>query len=362
VTAARAGIFAFLLSMALAAPTAAEPARILILIDDAQQEIARRLHAELGAAGFEVVAEPASMEETSRPALERAAREAGAVAALRVRQLPGSVEVWVTDRVTGKTVLREVVLPPEGANDVDRDALVAVRVVELLRASLLEIESSLPPRGEVATPPAAARALVAPVRKPAPPAPAPAPVPTIVAETPAPPRLRVGLGPAVGLSPGGFGPSGQAVLDLRYAPVPHLDVALAVVAPIVPVGVEADVGSATVVFTQFGAEVAFVLAPVDSEWNAALGVGTALSWMHVDGSADPPFEEHADDLLTAFPYARLLGSYGLSRIVRLVLDARIGGALPRPVVSIADRAEASWGRPAAIVGLDLEIGIDLGLP
>src|ERR1035437_9780285 len=96
-----------------------------------------RLRAELGAMGFDLVEMLADDGAPARAALEENARSLGAIAAVRLVPSGGGVEVWIVDRVTGKTVLREIVRP-EGPSG-EADAMVAMRAVELLRASLLAI-------------------------------------------------------------------------------------------------------------------------------------------------------------------------------------------------------------------------------
>src|SRR5882724_11164477 len=71
-------------------------------------ELETRLRAELAIAGFESVALDA-FAESDRASLERAARASGSFAAIAVvRRGKLNAEVWVADRVTGKTVLRTV--------------------------------------------------------------------------------------------------------------------------------------------------------------------------------------------------------------------------------------------------------------
>ena len=68
---------------------------------------------------------------------------------------PGSAELWVIDRVTGKTVVRRV---NAAAGDPARAAeILAVRAVELLRASFLEL--AITPDAEAAPRPATAPAV-----------------------------------------------------------------------------------------------------------------------------------------------------------------------------------------------------------
>jgi hypothetical protein len=96
-----------------------------------------RMHGELTAAGFDVQVSATSADEDARSSLERIANQAGADAVLAILgdNPLESVEVWVVDRVTGKSVVRRLVNQP----DSDRPAeLLAVRALELLRASFLE--------------------------------------------------------------------------------------------------------------------------------------------------------------------------------------------------------------------------------
>lgn len=69
-----------------------------------------------------------------------------AIAAVQVVTLPSKEQVWVADRVTNKTVLRE--LPRNVQRPDQTDDSIAVGVAELLRASLMELHSESGSRGE----------------------------------------------------------------------------------------------------------------------------------------------------------------------------------------------------------------------
>lgn len=124
-----------------------------------------RLKGELTSAGFDVQIVDASpvgsnADGTSRSALEQLAsrRSADAVVAMvggpsnpdapsssdRARDTnagggggPDSVEVWVIDKVTGKSVVRRVPFEPTSAG---ASKTLAIRAIELLRSSFLEID------------------------------------------------------------------------------------------------------------------------------------------------------------------------------------------------------------------------------
>jgi hypothetical protein len=117
-----------------------------------------RLRGELLAAGFEAEVVELPLGGDVRESLERLAPPAGnaraatALVAVVASADPGSAELWVIDRLTGKTVVRRV---NAGTADATRAAeVLAVRAVELLRASFLEL--AIAPTGEAAAPAPAA--------------------------------------------------------------------------------------------------------------------------------------------------------------------------------------------------------------
>lgn len=103
-----------------------------------------RLRGELISAGFETEivdgpAPSASGTGDSRSGLEQLAtrRGADAVVAIVGDLAPDSVEVWVVDKVTGKSVVRRVPFEPGAAG---ASKTLAIRAIELLRSSFLEID------------------------------------------------------------------------------------------------------------------------------------------------------------------------------------------------------------------------------
>jgi hypothetical protein len=186
------------ISASLLASTAAFGSpRITIVVQQSRveqtTEFETRLRAELLGSGFEVltVAEPTTSVTPAN--LEAAAERTQAVAAIAIDQPASSVtgDVWVTERVTGKTLLRHLRAEPGSA---DAPSVFALRAIELLHASLLELNEAHPPRGSVAAEPAL-RAWVAPSVSATPEA-APAP--------PRRPTVSVTMGASVFASPGGL--------------------------------------------------------------------------------------------------------------------------------------------------------------
>ncbi|HEX2678129.1 MAG TPA: hypothetical protein VHM19_15850, partial [Polyangiales bacterium] len=131
---------------------------ILLVVDERAVALATRVAAELQTLGFSVAtqARPPNPSE-----LTQAARDAGAFAAIGIGPTAsGSVEITVLDRVTGKTLRRELL--GQSLSDPTTRELVALRAAELLRASLMEIEAPHPPRGELPAPPSVRRVASAP--------------------------------------------------------------------------------------------------------------------------------------------------------------------------------------------------------
>lgn len=116
------------------------PTRVALIEDPADTSIVPRLRAELEGLGLEVSLVPKQTEEQLPRDLIDAARTADAAAAFRIVLGDGQADVWIADRVTGKVVLREML--PRGAQIDGR--VVALRAVELLRVSLLELDVHKP--------------------------------------------------------------------------------------------------------------------------------------------------------------------------------------------------------------------------
>jgi len=109
----------------------------------AMAETVVRIRGELVSAGFQVeIAEGVDLEGTndlrSRDSLEKLAeqRRADAAVAIIGDVAPNSVEAWVVDRVTGKSVMRRLSFEPQSNR---APQTLAIRAIELLRSSFLEI-------------------------------------------------------------------------------------------------------------------------------------------------------------------------------------------------------------------------------
>jgi len=153
------------------------------------------------------VAEP--VPSVTPAALEAAAARTEAVAAITVDQPESDAtgDIWVTERVTGKTLLRHLRAEPGSE---DGPAVFALRAVELLHASLLELNEPHPPRGTVPAEPVL-RAWVAPK---------PQSTAEVVSTAPRAPTVSVTMGASVFASPGGLPPGLGPTLIVAWTPLP----------------------------------------------------------------------------------------------------------------------------------------------
>ena len=125
-------------------------AQRVVLVRPAQSDLAlaeacNRLRGELSMHGFEVVVVPPS--STSPGTLSAVAERHSAVASVTFARSGGhaTADVWVSDRVTGKTTIRTV----STSAGTEGPSLLALRSVELLRISLQKFPKRSPPPADV---------------------------------------------------------------------------------------------------------------------------------------------------------------------------------------------------------------------
>ena len=109
--------------------------------DDVTSDALARVHGELTAAGFDVrmLAQDPTLDV--RGALETVGRELDPIAAFAIVRgaNANTAEIWVCDRLAGKSVIQSVRLDADGrSGQSSRSVVLAVEAVELLKASLAQ--------------------------------------------------------------------------------------------------------------------------------------------------------------------------------------------------------------------------------
>jgi len=335
----------------------AEGSRVVIVRDKSADAVVDRaevrLAAELRAAGFQVEERVVEGDDDARKVVEEPA-EGGPFATVLLRRsgARAATDVWVADHVTHKTVVRR--MGSRGGGDA-ADRALALRVVELMRASL--VEGLVLPASDDDVPPA----------PPSTPTPTPVRVlpPDVTAWTrdalhePLPRRSpHVGL--ALGVAGAFAGPDlGMAVApELRVAwyPIPAWSVAAVAVGPGFGARVTATEGTANVRQELALGEVAFESAPAGIA-SVFVSLGAGAYHLYASGDASPPYASGHDDAWSALLAAGAGLRVHISGAASVVVDGREVLALPRPVVVFASERVAAAMRPGTLGALSLAVDL-----
>jgi hypothetical protein len=299
--------------------------------------------------GFRVLSAEAS--EITRAELERRAREAGAAVALSTRETERGVELWLVDRVTGKTLFREVL--ERDLESADPDAVVALRVVELLRASLLELELEHPPRGDVPAAPELRQTAVRHER--APPETASDPTEGAPENSSEEGALIAGLGAAVSSHVGATRATPGLSPVALWQPTRRVAVGFWGLLPFGTAEVSTDDGAVEVRTWSFGSGFRFEPFSPRARFRPSVGAGAAVTWMNVEGvRAQSDLMLSSGELVAAGPSAELGCGLRIAGGLALRADGRAVVAFPRPVIEFVGQEVASLGRPLVSLSLGLE--------
>jgi len=294
------------------------------------REVTTRLKAELHEAGFDVV-EVASAPGDPRSGVESASEGSQSFATIAINRAGSGAlaDAWISDHVTGKTVVRRLRV---GGNS-NAAAVLAIRVLELLRASLLEVAA--PPQGSETQ------------------APAPADVlgwvePTLPRREP--PERALLEGPA--LAVGALGIHGVSGIGLALGPTVrvshgidrHFFGRLVLAGPLVGPSVDAPGGSASVRQQFLSLEMAWITA---TKPLAAFGwIGGGAFLLQTTGAAVPPYHSTSDGVFSFLATAGVGGMARLGPRIAVTSEFSVVGLIPKPVVVIAGHDAGTAGGPS----------------
>lgn len=284
------------------------------------RETITRTVGELRAAGFRVERRVGGSLE----ALEAETEEAQAFAAVAVRPGPPP-EVWVVDRLTGKRLQRRVTYDDVAPSE--RPRALAIRAVELLRASLVEATAPSTRGGVDAPVPAAAERLVAPLR-------------SIYA------GWTIGAGAALMTGFDGIGPAGSPAFHVGWATDWGLGPRLRFVGPAFGPSPSAVMGEAVVRQELILAELSWSPDLDAAGFAPATRLGVGAHHLAAQGEVAPPLQGRSVDAWSLALTTGVGFGYRLHRSVALTLDADVIWTVPRPVVQVAGERLGTTGRPA----------------
>jgi hypothetical protein len=324
-----AGILALALTTAGEIFAAEEPPRVALIEDPAERTIFPRLHAELTALGLDVRTVAKNENEQLPRDIIEAARATLAVAAFRIVVEGDRADVWIADRVTGKVVLREML--PRGATIDGR--VVALRAIELLRVSLMELDVRRTPPSEPPPPVALTErsGLLQDLE-----------------------RFSLVAGPSVLWSPGGCGPGIGIFAAAAWRPT-WVGARLSGGSLLMPATLSRPEGRGEVTTRWLALDA--VLQPRASRiaWRPRAGVGIAALSTSLHGIPTGSRPAYQRTVYTLSPMV----SFDLGRSLFSRARLGLGVAYLRPLhgidILMAGNSVATYGRDIFLINLGLEI-------
>ncbi|HET9954032.1 MAG TPA: hypothetical protein VFQ61_05995 [Polyangiaceae bacterium] len=298
--------------VALVRPESPSGASDTLLLD-----ACNRLRAELELQHFETEVVSAPLGEHTADSLTEIARKVGAIAGIAlVHREPLSstaVEIWLVDRISGKTTLRRIEL----GRTPDASSVLAIRAVDLLRASFEEFQSVGEPPPEVAEvdrrpPPPAVRQFA-----------------TSELRSYAVAIQGVGLlnGPTLGAS---YGPAlGVARCFADF------ELWLLAAGPLVGADFEASQGGASSRQEMAWLEARGWLMGT-RDFHAGLGAGLGGHFLQAEGQAEPPLRSRSD---STWGFVGLISAHAqlqLSSRLALGFSLRALALMPRQGIAVLD--------------------------
>jgi hypothetical protein len=303
--------------------------RVLLVVDEPASPLIRRLSAELAELDVTVVT------RSSVAQLDAAAREEGAVAAIRVVPARNGVEVWMADANSGRSLVRQVIVDegPAGPNYNN----IALQAAELLRTNLLYGEKNDP--AESAPPKSAPAAAVPAARSEAEKAPD------------APPKeerhgdagVQAGLGALY--SPGGVSTAFQAWIAAHYPLEPWLAAGVELSMPLQQGSVSGPEGTSTVGVYFAAATLSLRWRRPEGRWFAGAGLGGGMARVTTEAKPVAPLAARDATGLTGLAYLRADAGFGVAPWLRIGARALVGLSIPPVRVEFAGNDAGTWGAP-----------------
>ena len=321
-----------LLTHAMAGQAADERPRVALIEDPDETTILPRLHAELASLGLDIRTVAKNENERLPHDIIEAARATGAVAAFRIVVDGDTADVWIADRMTGKVVLREML--PRGAKIDGR--VVALRAVELLRVSLMELDERRTPQSE--------------------------PVPTVTLTESSGliqdlERFSLTADSSFLWSPGGCGPGVGVAAAVAWRPT-WLGARLSGGSVLAPATITRPEGAGEVTTRWLALDAVLQPRRTRIAWRPRAGLGIAALATNLRGVPIGSRPSNEQTVYTPSPMA----SFDLGWTVFSRLRATLGVAYLRPVraieILVAGTAVGSYGKDIFLANL----GVDIVLP
>lgn len=317
--------------------------RVVIVMRTGVTSLSARIAAELRTMGFDAVeAQPGDFEQD----LAAVTRRFQAVAGAKFELLDESVRLWLFDRTTGKTLMREVPRP-----DGVPEARLALHAVELLRASLLELSLPQAPRGELEAPDELLKAAGVPATpsSPEPPAnpeplgvPAQPPQPVEPLRTTKRPLFGLEVGPALVGAMGDLRAFPAVAVGAAYFVAPDVSVGAVGLVPLAATSFHAVEGSSENRITTLGIEMRW--QPNRGAVQPFASLGPVMMLLQTRGTPeDAGLSASSDSAITFGGYARLGLGVEITTNLHFSPQALLGVQSRYFAIDYAAREAARWG-------------------
>jgi len=298
-------------------------------------------------------------------ALEEMAEEKGAVCAISIlrsaEEATGGVDIWIADLVTKKTTFKHWI---HAWGEEAEAQIVALKTVEMLEVSFLELalpeskESHPAPPEPVARMVETAKAEIQPPPAPSPPEP---PEPKLESTMPIREKpsgyLGLRFGAGVFGSTLGLGAMAGLQVALRWNALPAL--ALEAEGLIQPAGKDSVQDSLDITFSMAAARLWLFWEPVRLKWlrlGFGAGGGILISWA---SAASPLFEGIRRDITqTGYVGGSLQAAFIVLKNLWIRLGFTAGTSVPRIRIIFNEEQVVSYGMPL----LEGFLGLELRLP
>jgi hypothetical protein len=268
--------------------------------------------------------------------MEQLARQEHTELGLVMMEAGAGVEFWVFDPSTGKSTFREVILSLYDPHDAPE--VIAFRVVETFRATLLDLEHA-PPRAPEPEP----KAVAPEVEPPA---------------TQKPERFTLALGGGGAYSSGGVGAAAHLDTSLAWAATSHFSFAADAVLTPAATKLRGQEGEASVSWYLAGLSLRLQPTVPGSLVRFRSGAGVWLAVMNLGGQAAATYASTPSQFVAAIPHLDLGLRLGMTDRLGLAFGVSGGVSAPGASIRFANRQVATWGRPLGLASLALEVPLD----
>jgi hypothetical protein len=244
-------------------------------------------------------------------------------AVMRADSQLGRIDILMVDSVTQQVALR---ISLNGSPIPDAEPLLALRAVELVRASLLGQPPALP-------------ALTAEM------------IPNAQPERSA---VSAVVSSGFSFAQGGLGPQGELGLQLHARSRRSLGFNLLILAPLTTARVQGMAATNTEASIWLGGGDIFVRHGLGRTTTLDAGVGGLVVAMRVSGQPSAGWMGGTTTGYGGGGYFRVGGSVALSRSLALRADLLVGGVLRRPVASAGGPTDYPWGYSFGVAAAGIE--------